>query len=515
MYSKICYRYLKFWGAIIFLFLVFGISTAVSDAEEVVINEVMFYPDTTDTSLFGDHEWVELFNPSGTVNIGGMVISNHDGSQDAVLPSWDMPESTYLVVHFTTGTNDSDFSDGEGDYYVGSADVFSETMDECALYTGTPSSATIIDFVAWSGDTIYTPGTAHDYAVAALMWDTDDFFDTWQTENFSLLKYIMPGETIGRDSSSTDTNQPEDWDFHGGKNAVWRTPGQINYHELVLEPPALEREPPVVKDWTIMVYMDGDNNLSTAYWIVLNRMERAGSPANVNVVVLVDFKNYPVAGTYTIPLIQDNDWTRVRNATNVEEKNMGDPATLSDFITWCEDNYPADKYMLVLKNHGAGWKGHSVDATSANDWMYMGETKTALSTEGDTFDVVLFDQCLMGMVEVAYQIGANAKVMVASEEITYVDDIPYEKIINTINANPAWDARTVGDSLVSWCRQNMPARNTTYTFSAVDCRNIQGLINQINTFGLELKTGIDDYVGHCYPADNVQIQIRENLIKTE
>ena len=526
MYSKISYGYLKILVPLIFLFLLFGISTAGPAEGTVVINEVMFYPDTTDTSLFGDHEWVELFNPNDTVNIGGMVISNRDGSPDAVLPSWEMPESTYLVVHFTTGTNDSDFSDGEGDYYVGSADVFSETMDECALYTGTPSSVTIIDFVAWSGDTIYTPGTAHDYAVAALIWDTGDFFDSWQTENFSLLKYITPGETIGRDSSSTDTNQPEDWDFYGGKNAVWRTPGQLNYHELVAEPPTPGKEQIMMrKPWTIMVYLDGDNNLERYYWVTLNEMEREGSPANVNVVVLADFATLHIAPmseppgrTLRIPLIQDNDMDTVRNATNMGELDMGNPITLREFINYCKNNYPADKYMLVLKDHGDGWKGHSVDTTNLYDWMYMGETKTALSQAGVTFDVVLFDQCLMAMAEVAYQIRGNVKVMVASEEVTNTDDVPYWMIIRGINSNPEWDAITFADYLIPWITQNiltLNKKNTEYTFSAIDCRNIQGLINQINTFGSELKTGVDDYQSNYDTADNVQIQIRDNLIITE
>jgi hypothetical protein len=34
---------------------------------------------------------------------------------------------------------------------------------------------------------------------------------------------------------------------------------------------------------------------------------------------------------------------------------MGDPKVLQDFVTWGVTNYPADHYLLVLWNHGAGW----------------------------------------------------------------------------------------------------------------------------------------------------------------
>jgi hypothetical protein len=34
---------------------------------------------------------------------------------------------------------------------------------------------------------------------------------------------------------------------------------------------------------------------------------------------------------------------------------MGDPKVLEDFVTWGVTNYPADHYLLVLWNHGAGW----------------------------------------------------------------------------------------------------------------------------------------------------------------
>jgi hypothetical protein len=37
------------------------------------------------------------------------------------------------------------------------------------------------------------------------------------------------------------------------------------------------------------------------------------------------------------------------------ERNMGDPQTLVDFVTWSKANYPADHYALYFWGHGWSW----------------------------------------------------------------------------------------------------------------------------------------------------------------
>ena len=92
-------------------------------------------------------EWIELYNAGESIRIKDWTISNSDGIAKATLPDWVFPNNTYLIVHFGTGINDDDFSDGNGTYYVGiDGEIFDNAMDECALYKGKPSTNTIIDF---------------------------------------------------------------------------------------------------------------------------------------------------------------------------------------------------------------------------------------------------------------------------------------------------------------------------------------------------------------------------------
>jgi len=196
---------------------------------ELVINEIMFDP------------WVEIYNPSSsTISLDGYYISNRNLTDEKVaLPDWDMPADSYLVVNMGEGTNESDFSDNDGDgyleayYYAGIQDGFFNLSDnyfgfdgdEVALFYMVDSDITMIDFVAYHrGSSGYTSGDAHDEAVDDDIWDSGDFFDS------SNVSFIA-NESIGRDMESTDTNQPADWWDRGGIDSTNMTQGFINNYQ--------------------------------------------------------------------------------------------------------------------------------------------------------------------------------------------------------------------------------------------------------------------------------------------
>ena len=107
------------------------------------------------------------------------------------------------------------------------------------------------------------------------------------------------------------------------------------------------------KNWTILVYMAGDNNLDAAGVVDLMEMKQVGSTNLMNVIVQFDrqgkdtaTKRYQIRKGGTLA----NDVV-----ASLGETNMGDPNVLEDFVTWGAKNYPAKHYLLVLWNHGAGW----------------------------------------------------------------------------------------------------------------------------------------------------------------
>ncbi len=64
------------------------------------------------------------------------------------------------------------------------------------------------------------------------------------------------------------------------------------------------------------------------------------------------------------------------NSTVVEEipeVNTGDPAALVDFTTWAMTSYPAERYALIIWDHGGSWLGVATDNSADNDDLTLPE----------------------------------------------------------------------------------------------------------------------------------------------
>ena len=102
--------------------------------------------------------------------------------------------------------------------------------------------------------------------------------------------------------------------------------------------------------WTFMVYLAGDNNLSTAGDKDLSEMRAVGSTPDVNVVA--EFDNEGDRGTNRYHIQRNGKDEQV---VSLGETDSGDPTILLDFIKWASCKYPAERYALILWNHGNGW----------------------------------------------------------------------------------------------------------------------------------------------------------------
>ena len=178
--------------------------------------------------------------------------------------------------------------------------------------------------------------------------------------------------------------------------------------------------------WTVLLYQDADDQvLEKDIMTDLNEAERVGSTDRVNIVSQIDRYKGAYSG--------DGNWDDTRryyikndqdlNNLNSEllqkgEANMSDGNTLVDFVKWGMENYPADKYVLVLSDHGMGWPGGWSDpnpggsgprgiplARAMGDDLYLMELDDALATiQRDTgldkFEIIGMDACLMSHLEV-------------------------------------------------------------------------------------------------------------------
>ena len=117
-------------------------------------------------------------------------------------------------------------------------------------------------------------------------------------------------------------------------------------------------------------------------------------------------------------------WEKKETFASQEEENapanMGESGTLKSFLDYSHDRFPADKYALIMWDHGGGpMRGLCWDTAWAKDGLTMEEFTGAL--KGSPFaeeklSWIGFDACLMSSVETAHLIAPYAEYMIASEE---------------------------------------------------------------------------------------------------
>ena len=101
----------------------------------------------------------------------------------------------------------------------------------------------------------------------------------------------------------------------------------------------------------------------------------------------------------------------------LEAASMGDPDTLSAFISWGAAACPAEKYGLILWDHGGGsLTGICWDENSDDDNLTLPELTSALDTAGVQLEMIGMDACLMASLETAAAIDGHAAYLVASQE---------------------------------------------------------------------------------------------------
>jgi hypothetical protein len=261
--------------------------------------------------------------------------------------------------------------------------------------------------------------------------------------------------------------------------------------------------------WTILVYMDGDNNLEQAAIDDLNEMESVdGLSSSVNIIVQVD----RIDGYDT----SNGDWTgarryKVTHDTNINtisstklqelgEINMGDPATLQTFMEWGLTTYPANHYALILWDHGGGVEGVAWDDSNNNDHLTLEELGSTFekvySAKKITFDIIGFDACLMATIEVVNQVKDYAKYIVASEEVEPGDGWPYDRFLGKLSKTPSMDGQQLATIIVSEYGVDYESRKSVdTTLSAIKTDRVQSIVNGLNSLAGQLDTIVTNEKG--------------------
>jgi hypothetical protein len=255
--------------------------------------------------------------------------------------------------------------------------------------------------------------------------------------------------------------------------------------------------------WTVMVYMAADNTLAVAGVNDIDEMEAAAANPEVQTVVQAEFSpsqfaragcgprcaNLPSFDTFRYRVRSDLPHVTGPDGqvATLGNRDMTDPAQLREFVAWAKANAPAERYALVLWNHGGGYVGLLEDETSRpQHMMSLTELRQALQGTGG-LDVLDFDMCLMGGYETLTQLAGLAKVAVFSQEVEPGAGLPYTELLNGFAANPSLDARGAGALFVrAWESHYKGGREST-TQSAYDLAGLPAFEQALGAVANSLK----------------------------
>lgn len=252
---------------------------------------------------------------------------------------------------------------------------------------------------------------------------------------------------------------------------------------------------------TVMVYIVGSDLESQMGAASMDIQEMEQSGLDPEVVNCLAYTGGSYSWSSDISPNQNSVY-HIRNGSkelvaSEEQKNMGEASTLTGFIDYCYENYPADKFTLILWDHGAGpvW-GYGADSLANDDGLEMDELASALAAsrlcQSERLETIVFDACLMGSLEVASLLKPYASYLVGSEDVVAGYGLDYSFLKDM--SQTGMDGAKVGTGIVD-CFYNFYSTFSTSnenTLTCVDLSKVDAVEDALN----QLFAQVDDRAQH-------------------
>ena len=242
---------------------------------------------------------------------------------------------------------------------------------------------------------------------------------------------------------------------------------------------------------TVMIYIAG-NDLESQNYIATGDFSVI-KPSNIdltkiNVVMYTGgtkkWHNFISNGENGIYELKQEGFKKVKS---FDQKNMGDANTLSEFLNYTYENYPADSYDMIFYGHGSGIKGSTLDEFTQDD-LSLEDFSIGFGNspfKNKKLDVVIFRSCLNGTLEFATVFKDYAKYMVASEEVSLGH--PYFSVFNFMNNIDVNDegfefGKKFVDGYQDFLSNLLIDNTSAVTYSIVDLSKVQSIIDNLNEF---------------------------------
>lgn len=207
---------------------------------------------------------------------------------------------------------------------------------------------------------------------------------------------------------------------------------------------------------TIMVYMNGSDLETKAGEATADLSEMIGSGIGKNVNVIVQTMGTRKWHDYGISSKTSQIYKVNRGELELIKDDLGQldctkSSTLSDFIGFSKNNYPADRYMLIFWDHGGG----PVYGFGYDEWqpdtasLTLDEIQEALRNNSDIrFDIIGMDCCIMANLETCYVLAPFCKYAVLSEDFESGLGWSYSNWMKLFEENPGISTPLLGKKII-------------------------------------------------------------------
>ena len=277
---------------------------------------------------------------------------------------------------------------------------------------------------------------------------------------------------------------------------------------------------------TVLVYMVADNTLGTTWGCDqadLDEMLKAAGEGALNGGRLIVYHNRPGTTRGKVPQLLEvtkNGLVTLKEYPDDPMIYSVDPERMQEVIADTKQLAPAKDYGLVLWSHANSWlenmgsndEGNYRGGRAFGDdrGKHMKLTTLASTLDGNYFSFIYFDCCLMGTVEVAYEMRKLTPVIVASPTELPIDGMPYDRNLSAFFVNGLPDMLLAARNTYEWYSEpdaidpycQMVVINTDGLPDLADAS--RAIFSDVTSYPTS-TTGIQKYVrsgaGKCYIYD--------------
>jgi hypothetical protein len=222
----------------------------------------------------------------------------------------------------------------------------------------------------------------------------------------------------------------------------------------------------------LIVYMAADNDLSGDAYRNLEQIKKGYIETGNKLIIFMDMAD-------KLPELSEVSSKKTTVLKEYTELNSASAETLHAILSDVIELYPCEHYGLILWSHGTSWLPSGTYLRSFGEdqgkQMNIKELAEALPVR---FNYILFDACLMGAVEVAYELKEKTNYMLAPSTETIADGFPYSQILPEL-LNNNYNLEKVARNYFDYYNSKKGTYRSA-TISLIDTKELKKLADETN-----------------------------------